>query len=234
MNTPDAEFDKFLCDANDSYNRQELFDRQIKIIRNACDDALDYYRVPTGFRHDDARRADARQSFPDAEFSILSDDAVLISQAITAAYTWEINQNDNQSTELKKKLMADIHVQLNAEPGSPWMQFVDGFCHGEPLDFDSIDDLQYIIDAQSLVDERQRNSRDNAPIYVAILKDIYGDDYTTNDEIQFFSIAAMLLLADPNNSVEYSARIDEISRKHTVSREHVVSIDKAIERFLEK
>lgn len=156
MNISDAEFDNFLTEVSVDAEQRERDTLALDVAQAACDDALDYYNVPTTYRFDDARRADLEQYLNEDERFQSAKESIYALQVAVLIYSWGTGMELSEITDQKKQLMADIHVENNVAPDSPWMKFIDGLVPGDALDFAAIDDIHYISIAQQKTDGIQQ------------------------------------------------------------------------------
>lgn len=224
MNIPDAEFDNFLNEVTESAEQQQMRQLQTEVAMAACDDALDYYGVPTTYRFDDTRRAALERGLDEDGYFKSAGEGVYALRVAVLIDTWSNGCEREYITEQKKQLMADLHIGLGATPGSAWMLFVDGVVAGDPLDFDSIEDIKYLSIAQERLDQQTQEAREFSAKMIANVTELLGDSFTEIAFTQYMIVYLEITAAKIENEYQRSALIDELSRKHNVTKQYVQKI----------
>lgn len=224
MNIPDAEFDNFLTEVTETVEQQEMRQLRTDVAMAACDDALDHYNVPTTYRFDDKRRAALERGLDEDGYFKSVDEGIYALRAAVLIDTWSNGSERDYMTEQKKQLMADIHVGIGAAPNSEWMQFIDGVVAGDPLDFDSVDDIQYLSAAQERADQEAVSAREYSAKMIANVNEVLGENFTEIAFTRYMIIYLDITSATIDNEYQRTALVDELSRKHNVSREYVQKI----------
>jgi hypothetical protein len=223
MNMSEADFNQFLDDASQEVEQKELSKLRVKIIIEACDDALDYYDVPTTYRFDPSRRTEQEMIQGDDALFESSAEGVYVTRAAMLVAVWDHSHDLAELTELKKQLMADIHVELGVERDSAWMKFIDGFAKGQALDFDSVDDVKYLIAAQATTDKNSRERKKYSIVYTVIVE-LIGEDSDAETFSKYLATSIELSTLHNLKEHEKSAKIDETARKYNIPKEHIIKI----------
>lgn len=228
-----AEFDEFLAQESqryDSARESELITEQLKAD---FDRLLDECAVPTAFRFDDEQRemyaftADA-----DIRERVRSDGIQL---KRTFMLIWGLYRYPGQAGEdaTKKAIMAELFIYAGREKGSPWLKFADQLLPDtEPLDFDSIESVPYINNAArvSRTREQQRNLFDD--VVINCVQHLIREAETEEVELDNYKMAlnrcAKVYTMDDH---QRDATIDEAIRTSGLSRQSVLAICRAYERY---
>lgn len=232
MEMSDADFNDFLDNAAREVEQKELAKQQTRMLMRACDDALDHYGVPTTYRFDPSRRAEQEriQGYRPSSGSIMNEDFFVTRTAMLAIWKPDHGTPLSMVTELKKQLMAAIHVELGASPDSPWMKFVDGFAKGEALDFDSLEDMTYLINAQKAWEQKIRDRKKQSVLY-SVIAELIDEDADEETFMKYFMLSIDLHDIFYLNEYEKGARIDEAARSYGIPQEHVIKLVATLETY---
>lgn len=229
MNTPDAEFDRFLADATSEIEHKEQAQLRASVAMDACDAGLEFYNVPTTYRFDDDKRLALQgdEILEDPDLYVTTSYHLLNLATLVDLCTQPYDSE--YMTDCKKQLMADIHVDLGAAPNSEWMQFIDGMLPGNPLDFNSVDDLQYLSNAQQKHDKLHQDTDMYTESILIGAGDVLGLEFTQEELTLYLIIYLDVLELVTKNEHERAARIDEIIRQYGVSHDYVNKVIKVVE-----
>ena len=228
MNTPDAEFDNFLTEVSIDAEQRERDKLALDVAKAACDDALDYYNVPTTYRFDDERRAALEQHLNEDERFQSAKESIYALQVAVLICSWSKGIERSEITEQKKQLMADIYVENGVTPDSPWLEFIDELVPGDTLDFTAIDDLRYISIAQQKIDGIQHRMDTFARNMLASATDVLGQDYTEQDFARYMLVFIDLNNASSKSKYEQQSIIDELMRKYNVPRDYIDRVNQFV------
>ncbi len=234
-------FDNFLQEATVEQAEQAVFMRAMNRLQGEADELLDVFDVETLFRFDDEARTmiggvyidetGSDTEMYDIEERLIRDQEMLM-QMLQAKLEFEEHEDLARAACTKKTIIARMHIVEEIATDDQWMRFAEEFIPGEGLNFESVDDAMYIMEAQAVRDMRERQWRDFTAIMLRytdqlVQQGVIREDYELLYEWAVDCIKIQLETND--NEPDREEKIEAVSRHYgfssEIAREFVHDID---------
>lgn len=246
----DDEFADFLNDVTASNEQRELIQLQKEQFQREADETLDKHAIFVPFRYDTERCAQIAHEYymalkeefssgvPEenilpmgeessevmAEYHTANDQAFVVKVlafGMMAKILYTFDCNDPQITPLKKKIMAECHVERGVQFDSEFMAFLDEFVPGQTLDPRDFEDAMYIGEAQKQYDKSREILNTLGAIIDKHAKEELGEVYTDDEFVKFqrFALECQGIAVVPGARIaDREEAIESLVRRHGYSR----------------